>query len=369
MRILVCTDPGNTHSEKLLKSLGEREKVGVYWMGEKQKSGFEIRQIPHFPVFIKKPINFRGLWRLSQELPILFSLLFFRPDIIHVHVNALLVRKFRRWAANKPIIFTAWGHIPLELRQGDFGKSISDADGFTTDSFTLLNELHEIPGCASKPGEIFRFGVNLSVFTPTRNSNQLKADLTLPFDCKIVYSPRSLRTNYNHETLVRAIPLILEKAPNTYFLFANHHGHRYLDAIAYQEKLKNEIQRFGVVEHVRFLEHRIEHARVAELFQSADVTVSIPLEDGFPATILEAMACGSPLVVSNLPDYEGVVDKRNATLVPAKDVQTLSEAVVALLTDPDLWLRQQQAGLETVHAKGDLTKEVDKLLSFYNRFL
>lgn len=119
-------------------------------------------------------------------------------------------------------------------------------------------------------------------------------------------------------------------------------GYRYPDAIEYKKKLCQQIEELGVSAHVRFLEHSIDHARVAELFQTSDVAVSIPVEDGFPATILEAMACGTPLVVSNLRDYDGVVDNSHAMRIAPLDEAGLLNAIILLLTESETRLRGGQ---------------------------
>jgi glycosyltransferase involved in cell wall biosynthesis len=63
--------------------------------------------------------------------------------------------------------------------------------------------------------------------------------------------------------------------------------------------------------------------------------VSIALDDGFPATIFEAMACGCPLVVSNDRSYDGVVvDGTNAITISPTDTKALSSAFTRILADP-----------------------------------
>ena len=56
----------------------------------------------------------------------------------------------------------------------------------------------------------------------------------------------------------------------------------------------------GIGEQLRILED-VAHDELPDLFRLADVVVSVPETDSFPVTLLEAMACGRPIVVSDLP--------------------------------------------------------------------
>jgi glycosyltransferase involved in cell wall biosynthesis len=252
---------------------------------------------------------------------------------------------------------------------GDWSQQIRYADGLTADSHPVIEELLTIKGCEKKPAMIFRFGISEPAFRPAPQSLELKRKLNLPEDCKLVYSPRSLRDNYNHETLVHAIPSVLECSPNTYFLFVNNHGHRYPDSVEYINKLVTDINNLGISEHIRFLDHHPDHSQVATLFQTSDVVVSIPKIDAFPATIFEAMACGAPLVVSDLRDYDGVVDESNAIRISPMDSFALSVALKKLLTDDVLHAKFRSAGLRTVAEKGNMEREVDNLLDFYQNLI
>jgi glycosyltransferase involved in cell wall biosynthesis len=70
------------------------------------------------------------------------------------------------------------------------------------------------------------------------------------------------------------------------------------------------------------------------LMKRADVMVSVGLFEGRPNTVLEAMACGRPLVVSDIPAHREFLDERSALLVDAGDVAAIREAVLGTLDDP-----------------------------------
>ncbi len=365
LRILVCSDPGIVHTQRLIECLNKRAKVGLFWYGEKGSTS--KYQVSRYPLFIKSDKNFPKFQRKLRKFAFYSTIKIFKPTIIHIHREAWWCNTFHKIAPNIPIIFTSWGHIPDHMLHGKWGKNIQYAAGLTADAPTLIDELKSIDGCGTIPATIFRFGVSESTFCPAPNYTELKRELSIPLESKIVFSPRSLRAIYNHTTLIKSIPKIIERIPNTYFLFVNNHGHRYKDAEEYKSILFNLGNELGVNSNIRFLEHLVDHSMVAKRYQSADVVVSIPLKDGFPATIFEAMACGVPLIVSDLPDYKGVINNQNAILINPRQEDELTEAIIKVLTNPKFKQNLVKEGLLTYRKQGTMSGEVDKLIAFYKQ--
>jgi phosphatidyl-myo-inositol alpha-mannosyltransferase len=70
-------------------------------------------------------------------------------------------------------------------------------------------------------------------------------------------------------------------------------------------------------------------------YQRCDVFVSPALgQESFGIVLLEAMACGKPVVCSDIPGYRQVVDPDGACLVPPSNPEALVEAIVSLWGDP-----------------------------------
>jgi glycosyltransferase involved in cell wall biosynthesis len=71
------------------------------------------------------------------------------------------------------------------------------------------------------------------------------------------------------------------------------------------------------------------------LMKRADVIVSVGLFEGRPNTVLEAMACGRPLVVSDIPAHREFLDEGSAFWVDPGDVAGIRETVLRTLDDPE----------------------------------
>jgi len=72
---------------------------------------------------------------------------------------------------------------------------------------------------------------------------------------------------------------------------------------------------------------------VAALLRRADVYVSISRVEGSPNAVLEALACGTPLVVSDIPAHRELLDETTARLVAGDDAAAVAAAIVDCLRD------------------------------------
>jgi glycosyltransferase involved in cell wall biosynthesis len=85
---------------------------------------------------------------------------------------------------------------------------------------------------------------------------------------------------------------------------------------------------------IEFLPYRDS---MAECYQAADVYLHAARADTFPTTVLEALACGTPVIataVGGVP--EQIIEAKTGFLVPASDAPALAECLTCLAQSPDL---------------------------------
>jgi len=145
----------------------------------------------------------------------------------------------------------------------------------------------------------------------------------------------TLENHKDHETLFRAVPLILRENPAFRLLLAGEGSLR--------STLEARVAELGIAEVVTFLGMRRD---VPELLGSADLFVfSTTAQEGLGSVLLEAMAAGLPIIASDVPACREVLqDGLHGELVPPADPAALAAAILHFVRegkDPDGLARSQ----------------------------
>jgi len=154
-------------------------------------------------------------------------------------------------------------------------------------------------------GDVFQFRARTQL-TPTFLSN------------------RNLETHYGVDCVLRAFALIQQRFREATLTVAGDGSCR-----NELEQLASELKLQGV----KFV-GQIEHARVLSLYDAADVYLNGSLIDNQPLSLLEAFACGLPVVTTNaggIPDI--VTNDRTGFLVDCYDHEAMASAAIRLLED------------------------------------
>jgi colanic acid/amylovoran biosynthesis glycosyltransferase len=112
----------------------------------------------------------------------------------------------------------------------------------------------------------------------------------------------------------------------------------------------------------------VPQAEVRERLRGADILLHASLAEGIPNVVLEAMACGRPVVVTDSGGTEEAVrDGVEGFVVPARDTGRLVGALRTLWRDPDLRRRMGAAGRARVEAEFTLARQAELFGDFYRR--
>jgi len=105
-----------------------------------------------------------------------------------------------------------------------------------------------------------------------------------------------------------------------------------------QEKLKSLVNELGIREHIFFLEFK---KNPYKFMNGASIFVLSSVWEGFPNVVLEAMACGVPVISTDCPSgpSEIIINGKNGMLVPPGDEEALGRAIYKLLKDEKLRIK------------------------------
>jgi glycosyltransferase involved in cell wall biosynthesis len=135
------------------------------------------------------------------------------------------------------------------------------------------------------------------------------------------------------------------------------------------EQIKKQIDQAGLGNIVT-MHPFVRGSQKIELLREADIFVYPSYSEGMPMAVIEAMACGLPIIatrVGGLPDL--VSNGINGILVDAGSIDQLVSAIQILSTDPDLRFSMQMNSYQTALEKFDIEKLVPRLVSIYNTAL
>jgi glycosyltransferase involved in cell wall biosynthesis len=158
--------------------------------------------------------------------------------------------------------------------------------------------------------------------------------------------------------LLRAMRDVIREVPNARLLVIG-------DGIS-RNKLMSLSRQFGLADNVEFL-GAIGRMEVAKILSRASVFAFPSLREGLPLSVLEAMSCGVPVVGSDIPGVNDLIDNGvTGILVPPRDQMALARAIISLLKNYE---RQRVMGLAARHTivnKYSWSSVIQKLSDVYN---
>lgn len=132
-----------------------------------------------------------------------------------------------------------------------------------------------------------------------------------------------------------------------------------------EEKVRNIVSKYKLDNFVIFA-GKVSPETIQNYYQMADIFTLPSYTEGLPLVVIEAMACGLPVVVSTVGGIpELVKDDVNGFLVPPKDKASLTKKLKKLVDDIDLREKFGRKALETVDDEFNIDKKVDKLIEIY----
>lgn len=112
--------------------------------------------------------------------------------------------------------------------------------------------------------------------------------------------------------------------------------------------LEKKAQQLGILKNVIF-SGWLERNIIADKYRSADIFVSASFDEGMPNAILEAMACGLPIVASDIPAHRELIPhNKNGLLAPVRNSEGLADAVILLAGDAGLMRKFRDANIRRI---------------------
>jgi glycosyltransferase involved in cell wall biosynthesis len=237
-------------------------------------------------------------------------------------------------------------------------RGLAAADLLLADSRATADDLSRELGVRDDALAVVPLGVDGERFRPSGRVDEARRRYVLPRECQHVIYVGSEDPRKNLTTLVEAFARVAARHPSARLVkvgAAHHAGER--------GRLRALAERRGIADRVRFLD-QVPEADLAPLYGAAAVCAIPSRHEGFGLPVLEAMACGVPVVCANrssLPEVAG-----DAALVVEPTPEAFAEAIGRLLDDAALRSDLRQRGLSraagyTWRRTAELTAECYRL--------
>lgn len=315
-------------------------------------------------------VNWKWFYRLNEIVRIRKLVDEVSPDIVHSH-SLWYPGYLGVYIRGYPFVITVfdgdilWKKDDIDIYTRLRTKwALRKADLITGESEELMNACIK-HGADRKKVHVTRgWGVDLTKFNCNGDKVEIKRELGLPVDKKIVLSPRNTAAFYNLDKIVKAIPKVISKVKDVYFVFI-WHGHN----ANKENQLKNLTFQLGVQEYIKIVGF-VNYDKVALYHKASDVMVSISQYDSGPVALQEAMACRDVPVISNLPSVrEWIIDGWNGILVDPSDVDQIADSIIRLLKNDQIRKRFVEKNLKLIQEKGDQDYWMEKLEQMYYSLL
>jgi len=276
------------------------------------------------------------------------------PDVVHAHwlpgfAFAAAV------AGASPLAVTAWGsdvYRASRAMRAANRLAVRRAQVVTADSQDLLDRCIEF-GASSSRTALIQWGVDVSTFSPPPDRAAVKKKLGLG-PGPMILSPRSFMPVYNIPTIVEAFGIVGSTLRDAQ-LVLKHMGFASIDLPALPHP-----DRVTVI-------GKVPYETMVDYYRAADVCVSITSSDGSPRSVWEAMACGAPCVVSDLPWVHELIAPGVEALAVDVNATAVADAIIRVLHEPGVAERLQQNGRKLVERHLDRNVQLDHLVDLYHR--
>lgn len=201
-------------------------------------------------------------------------------------------------------------------------------------------------------------GIDLNLF---REENKEKAKNMIGVSARhVVFWPRGIGSYLNFDILVDAVPYIINKISDIIFLV--------FPIIRPDQEFFDNLNKKGIISYMEFREN-VSFEAMPLYYSASDVMVSISSNDSQPNTMLEAMACGCPVVMGDIPQIrEWILQDVNGFIVELRNPITLAETIVkAINLSPDELKTMKLRNRILIESRIDSKKMKNEIKKVVNR--
>ena len=315
-----------------------------------------------YPFLSDLPVRVRSLMRLIQDRQVALvhtnsnqvlegALAARLCGVHHVYLAHIEYQADLPIFQRLPLSQASFGSLMAELSSSVIAVSNQVADSLRADvpadRLSVISnglEIDDIDQAVAAPGQTFR------------------AQLGLAADDVLVTAVGRIHPDKGFDLLIEAAARVNSAHPAAHFAIVGG-----TDSQSYRDALERRIAELGLGAHVHLVPFRSD---VPALLAQSDLFVLSSRREGHPFVLLEAMACGLPVVATRCGGVaETVAERETGMTVPIGDADALAVAIGVLVADGDMRRRFGAAGSERVRRLFSAPRMVSALEQAYDDLL
>jgi glycosyltransferase involved in cell wall biosynthesis len=334
-----------------LREIGQRAALVAHPDGELRRRASEGLEL--IPIAPRTEVDLTAAWRFSRVVKKL------RPDVVHAHdphgvAMAALALSFAGGAPAPVLVVSR--RVDFHLKGNSLSRwKYRQVDCFITAS-EAIRQMLVADGIPSSRTVTVHEGIDVEHAEAAPRVNLHEA-FWLPHHAPIVGNVAALVPHKGQRYLVDAAHLVVQEVPDARFVI--------LGEGELREHLERQVREYRLEKHVLLPGFRTD---VLGCIKGFDLFAMSSVTEGLGTSLLDAMACGKPIVATDAGGIPEVVDQGvSGTIVPARDARAMANAIVELLSDEGRRRSMGEAGLARVKARFTVERMVAATAKVYAR--
>jgi glycosyltransferase involved in cell wall biosynthesis len=361
VKVLYISSKGGIHDYRFLKKLADDYEL-TYLHYSSADIMKEIKEL-NLQIIHKKPLkNNLPLLSVLPHLKKVYNTI--KPDIVHtgyvwqvgilVALQNLHPHLSMVWGSDVLIEPEQYYIIKMMVR-----KVMNQCDHVQCDAEFVKSKIISTYKIPPEKITVFPWGIDLSSFKRL-DKIECRKQLGLNENDIIFMCTRPLQKLYRVPEMLKEFKEFAKDKNDVKMLLVT------------DGSLKEEVLRFideNKLQDKIIFKGWIEYSELPVYFNAADVHVSNSISDGTSLSLLEAMACGCGLIVTDVPAIIEWVDDKNGIVVNRKNPDELKQAFEKYYNKRDLIALHGNKNIEIAKEKADWDKNYLKLKDIYQKML
>jgi glycosyltransferase involved in cell wall biosynthesis len=364
IKVLLLSDSHSEHTEKWALGLASRGvKIGIFSFNKSTYNWFDgignITLLHETDSTVNAKRNRTKFQYIQYISDLKKAIREFQPDILHAHY-ATSYGLIGAMSGFHPYIISVWGEDVYKfpnasgLHKSLLKYNLKKADEILSTSDIMRNETRKY---THKDIMVTPFGVDTNEF----RKKEVKKDK----DTIYIGTIKAMEDKYGIQYIIEAAKLLLQRIKNKKLkVLLVGPGTRidHYKAIVKAEKLESVIEFTG----------RVSFTEVSNYHNLLDVFLNVSIDDSesFGVAVVEAMACETPVVVTDVGGLKEVVDHGEyGIIVKKRDAEAIASAVEKIVNDEAYVKTITAKARQHVLKKYDFNVCLDKMIHIYKTHL